>query len=104
VYTDEIILYSPDDVVLCKAFYSTLCKPTLDWLAKLLPYSIECFDVMTTSFATYFEIGRSYDVTPISLLNIQQEDGESLRPYIDRFGSATLKVKDLYLRSILHYG
>jgi len=42
-------------------------------------------------------------VLHLSLLNIKEEKGESLRAYIDRFGTVALKVKYLDYRSIWHY-
>jgi len=43
----------------------------------------------------YFEMSRQHDITSLSLFNIRQEQGESLRAYIDRFKTTALKVKNL---------
>jgi len=71
--------------------------------ANLPPFSKDYFDVLTSSFSTYFETSRWHDVTSLSLLNIRQEQEEYLRAYIDRFRMTVLKVKDSNSNSTLHY-
>jgi len=95
--------WTQPNVVLCKAFSSTLRGPALDLFANLSPFFIDYFDALMSSFTTYFKTSCLHDVTSLSLLNKRQEEGESLTVYIVRFRTVALKVKDLNSNSILHY-
>ena len=103
IYTNQVALYSTDDVVLCKSLSVALRGSTLQWFMSLQPYSIDSFNTLTTSFTTQFDTNRRHDLTSLSLLNLRQEEGESLRTFIDRFGVIAMKIEDLTPNLILHY-
>jgi len=52
-------------------------------------------------FSTHFSGSRPHQTTIISLLGIRQEQGEPLRPFIDRFSKATLRTPHLNQEMIL---
>ena len=70
---------------------------------SLLPYIINSFNTLTTSFMTQFDISRYHDLTSLSLLNLRQEEGQSLCTFIDRFNMIAMKIKDPTPNLILHY-
>jgi len=103
IYTNQVALYSTDDAVLCKSFSVALRGSALEWFMSLQPYTIDSFNTLTTSFTTQFDTSRRHDLTSMSLLNLRQEEGESLHTFIDRFGVIAMKIKDLTPNLILHY-
>ena len=103
IYTNQVGLYSTDDVVLCKSFSVALRGSALEWFMSLPPYTIDSFTTLTTAFTTQFDTSRRHDLTTIALLNLRQEEGEPLRTFIDRFGAITMKIKDLTPNLILTY-
>ena len=103
IYTNQVALYSTDDAVMCKSFSVALRGSALEWFMSLQPYTIDSFSTLTTSFTTQFDTSRRHDLTSLSLLNLRQEEGESLRTFIDRFGVIAMKIKDLTPNLILHY-
>jgi len=104
MYTNQISLYSTNDIFLFKVFSSTLRGLAIDWFTNLLQFSIYCFDTLTSSFTTHFQTSCRHDVTSLSLFNIRKKARrKSLRAFIDRFGMVSLKVKILNLEIILHY-
>ena len=103
IYTNQVALYSTDDAVMCKSFSVALRGSALEWFMSLQPYTIDSFSTLTTSFTTQFDTSRRHDLTSLSLLNLRQEEGESLRTFIDRFGVIAMKIKDLTPNLILQY-
>lgn len=65
-------LHSIDDAIICKAFPITLKGPALEWFTRLSPYSIDCFDTLTSFFTMQFTTSQHHFLT-------------SLRTFIDRF-------------------
>lgn len=70
---------------------------------SLPPYTIDSFNTLTATFTTQFDTNRRHDTSLLSLLNLRQEEGESLHTFIDRFGVIAMKIKDLTPNLILHY-
>jgi len=103
IYTNQVGLYSTDNAVLCKSFSVALRGSALEWFMSLPPYTIDSFTTLTTAFTTQFDTSHRHDLTMISLLNLEQEEGEPLRTFIDRFGAIAMKIKDLTPNLILTY-
>jgi len=51
----------------------------LEWFMSLQPYNIDSFSMLTMTFTTQFDSSRRHDLTSLSLLNLKQEERESLR-------------------------
>jgi len=65
------------------------------------PYSINSFDTLSHMFTTHFVGSRPHQTTTISLLGVRQEQGETLRAFIDRFSKAALRTLHLNQEMIL---
>ena len=103
IYTNQLSLYSTNNVVLCKSFSVALKGSALEWFMSLPPYTIDSFTTLTTTFTTQFDTSHRHDLTRIALLNLRQEEEEPLRVFIDRFGAIAVKIKDLTPNLILMY-
>ena len=101
VYITHVALYTSHDVIFCKAFPTTLKGTALEWFTTLSPYSINSFDNLSHMFTTHFAGSRSHQTTTISLIDVRQEQGETLREFIDRFSKAALRTPHLNQEMIL---
>ena len=63
IYTNQVGLYSPNDVVLCKSFSIRLRGSALELFMSLPPYTIDSFNTLTTSFTTQFHSNCCQDLT-----------------------------------------
>jgi len=73
IYVNNVYLYTTEDVVMCKAFPTTLKGPTLEWFTSLPPYSIDCFDTLFHVFMTQFAKSHPHSATPLSLFIVRQK-------------------------------
>jgi len=74
IYVTHVDLYTNKDVVMCKAFLTTLNGPTLEWFTSLPPYSIDYFDTLSHLFTTQFARSCPHQAIPLSLLSVRQEE------------------------------
>ena len=78
VYITHVTLYTSHGVVFCKAFPTTLKGLVLEWFTTLPTYSIDYFDTLSHMFTTHFAGNRPYQTTTLSLLDVRQEQDETL--------------------------
>jgi len=95
IYVTHVGLYMNEDVVMCKAFPTTLKGPVMEWFTSLPPYSIDCFNTLPHLFTTQFVGSCPHQATPLSLLNARQEKEKTLRAFIDCFEKVALQMKNL---------
>ncbi|KAK3000375.1 hypothetical protein RJ639_020439 [Escallonia herrerae] len=93
VYQFETNMVS--DVVMCRAFPTTLRKAAHAWFKSLQPRSIYSFAKLSDLFQKYFVSSHSQKKNSASLLNIVQEKNESLACFLRRFNAATLEIDNL---------
>ena len=91
-YKNQIELHGYRDPVRCKAFTTTLKGPTLAWFNRLPPSSISSFTELSIAFVSHFIRARTYRKPSYHLLTIKQSSQESLRSYVHRFNTESLKV------------
>lgn len=85
-------LISPNDALLCKMFRTTLTGRAQTWFSHLTPGSIACFDQLARGFMHHFAGNKRFPKTPSYLFTIIQEEGESLKTYMQRFANEVLDV------------
>ncbi|XP_075663162.1 uncharacterized protein LOC142632681 [Castanea sativa] len=73
------------DEIMCKAFPTTLKGPARIWLSRLTPNSISTFKELSAQFAPHFIEGHRYKKSTACLMNIKQQEDETLRSYITHF-------------------
>ncbi|XP_068482612.1 uncharacterized protein [Phaseolus vulgaris] len=103
IYTTQISLYTWNDAIMCRVFPTTLKGAALSWFTRLPPLSIDCFDTLIEKFGAQFATSRPHHLTSIALVNIRQENGESLRMFMERFGRVALGIRNLSPEVTMHH-
>ena len=80
------------DEIMCRAFPTTLKGPVRIWFSRLTPNSISSFKKLSTQFASHFIRGHRYKKSIACLMNIKQQEDETLRSYITRFNKEALLI------------
>ena len=75
----------------------------MSWFTKLPPNSVDSFATLMSMFETQFATSRSHHLTSIALVGIRQENGESLRTFIKRFGKVTMSIRNLSPNVAMHH-
>jgi len=101
VYKTQMTLYTT--YVWCKVFPTSLQGEPLTWFTELPPNSIDDFDVLAAKFSTQYATSRPHHMSYMSLLAVQQEKGESLRTFLDRFNKACMNIRGLKQEVALHH-
>ncbi|KAK3003083.1 hypothetical protein RJ639_019083 [Escallonia herrerae] len=94
-FQTNMLLLQVSDVVMCRAFPTTLRKAAHAWFKSLQPRSIYSFGQLSDLFQKHFVSSRSRRKNSASLLNIVQEKNESLACFLGRFNAATLEIDNL---------
>jgi len=89
------MFHAVSDPIWCCVFSTSLTGEALDWFSELPANSIDSFATLKARFSTQFASLRPAILTVNNLVNIRQEDGESLRSYLDRYNRMSVKIKDL---------
>jgi len=96
-------MYTWNDVILCRVFPTTLKGVALSWFTRLPLLSIDCFNTLVKKFGAQFATSRPYHLTSIDLVNIRQENGESLRIFMERFRKVALSIRNLSPKVTMHH-
>ena len=94
-YENLMVCHRYNDITCCRLFVSTFKSYARTRFSCLPPRSIHSWNEFKTVFLAKFRINVPQAVHTISLENMKQTRGETLRSYIDRFKVATSKVRDL---------
>ncbi|KAK2997564.1 hypothetical protein RJ639_026128 [Escallonia herrerae] len=94
-FQTNMLLLQVSDVVMCRAFPTTLRKAAHAWFKSLQPRSIYSFGQLSDLFQKHFVSSRSRRKNSASLLNIVQEKNESLACFLERFNAVTLEINNL---------
>ncbi|KAK3036388.1 hypothetical protein RJ639_032157 [Escallonia herrerae] len=90
-----MLLLQVSNVVMCRAFPTTLRKAAHAWFKSLQSRSIHSFAQLSDLFQKHFVSSRSRRKNSTSLLNVVQEKNESLACFPGRFNVATLEIDNL---------
>ena len=82
------------DEIVCRAFPTTLKAPTRVWFSMLTPNSISAFKELSAQFASQFIGGHRYKKSTACLMNIKQQEDETLRSYITHFNKDALSIDE----------
>ena len=91
-YKNQMELHGYQDPVQCRAFSITLKGSALAWFNRLPPSSISSFIELSIAFVSHFIGARAYKKPSYHILTIKQSSQESLRSYVQRFNTESLKV------------
>ena len=76
----------------CRAFATTLKSPALAWFNRFPPSSISSFRELSIAFVSHFIGARTYRKPSYHLLTVKQGSQESLKSYVQRFNTESLKI------------
>ena len=79
---------------MCRAFPTTLKGPARVWFSRLTPNSINTFKELSALFISHFIGGHQYKKSTAYLMNIKQQEDETLRAYITRFNKEALSINE----------
>lgn len=94
-YENLMIFHRHNDITKGRLFVSTFLAYARTWFSTLPPKSIDSWNAFKEMFLAKFRVNTAHVVHTISLKNVKQSPGESLREYIQKFKAAAFKVKDL---------
>jgi len=78
------------DKIMCKAFPTTLKGSARIWFNRLTPNSNSSFKELSAQCALHFIEGHMYKKSTVCLMNIKQQEDETLRSYITHFNKEAL--------------
>ena len=95
-FNQRTAIYSKDEVLMCKAFPSSLGSMAMRWFDGLKPNSIDSFKQLTQAFGSRFitssRVPRSLD----SLLSLSMQEGETLKANSDRYWKIYNEIEGNY--------
>ncbi|CAA0834171.1 Unknown protein, partial [Striga hermonthica] len=91
-FENMAVLHRYNDPVQCRAFLTTLRGSAQDWFHQLPAGAIKDFEGFSASFLNQFASVRPQKKSYLSLMGIQQKEGESLRDYVSRYMRACVEV------------
>ncbi|CAA0819825.1 Unknown protein, partial [Striga hermonthica] len=91
-FDNIVVLHRYSDAVSCRAFLTTLKGSAQDWFHQLPAGSIDCFEKFSSLFLNQFASARKHEKTYLSLINMQQKEGETLRQYVARYTKECVEV------------
>lgn len=87
-----MLIMNVSDASACKVFMSTLTGEAADWFDNLPPSSIYNFEMFAEAFVDYFFYLKQRRLKSFELLEVKQQEGESLRDYLNRYRKASVSV------------
>ena len=103
VFKTHMTLYTTDKTLWCKVFPTSLQEGPLGWFTKLPANSVGNFKDLTAKFMTLYKTSRPHHMSSLSLLNVKQEKGESLRAFMDRFSKVCMNIRNLMPEIAMHH-
>ena len=103
IFRTQMTLYTIDRTVWCKVFPTSLREGPLGWFSDLPPNSIASFDALELKFTTQYATSRPHRTSSMSLLNVKQERGESLRAFMDIFSKVCMSIRNLNPEIAMHH-
>ncbi|CAA0836871.1 Unknown protein, partial [Striga hermonthica] len=91
-FENMAVLHRYNDPVQCRAFLTTLRGSAQDWFHQLPTGAIKDFEGFSASFLNQFASVRLQEKSYLTLMGIQQKEGESLRDYVARYTRACIEV------------
>ena len=96
-FVTQMSMLMNDNAIMCRVFPTNLKGATLHWYTHLLRNSTDSFATIKMCFKVQYAIRIPHHLIAMELANIQQDEYESLRDFMERFSSISVKIWDLSL-------
>ncbi|KAL0458087.1 UNVERIFIED_CONTAM: hypothetical protein Slati_0435900 [Sesamum latifolium] len=100
-------LACPNEAMMCHVFRTTLTGRAQTWFTQLPPGSIKSFEQLAHGFIHRFASNKRRPKNPSHLFAVVQEEGESLKAYVQTFSNEILDIPNIdpgFLSSIMAQG
>ena len=82
------------DEIMCRAFPTMMKGSVRIWFCRLTPNFISTFKELSAQFTSHIIEGHRYEKSTACLMNIKQQEDETLRSYITRFNKEALSINE----------
>ena len=82
------------DEIMCRAFPTMMKGSVRIWFRRLTPNFISTFKELSAQFTSHIIGGHRYEKSTACLMNIKQQEDETLRSYITRFNKEALSINE----------
>ncbi|RDY12155.1 hypothetical protein CR513_03082, partial [Mucuna pruriens] len=90
----QMYISGGNDRLSCKLFPRTLKGVAIQWMTTLPPRTIQTFKDLADVFISQFAANKKKQLKVADLFDIKQSREESLKSYLARFNTATVRVND----------
>ncbi|KAL0458404.1 UNVERIFIED_CONTAM: hypothetical protein Slati_0467600 [Sesamum latifolium] len=97
-FDNVALLHRYTDSIKYRVFLTTLTNSAQQWFDQLLAGSIRSFAEFSSLFQHQFANSKKYQKSVISLFGVKQEDNETIRAYVQRFNTTSLRSQQLTKR------
>ncbi|XP_019160889.1 PREDICTED: uncharacterized protein LOC109157437 [Ipomoea nil] len=101
-YYGNMLMMGVTDAVMCRAFYSTLSGPAVDWFRTLQPGSISDFASLAAKFTRKFVTSKVIWKPYMYLEKAKQLEGESLTDFLVKWKVAVGEVEPMDDLTAIH--
>ncbi|XP_057954009.1 uncharacterized protein LOC131148310 [Malania oleifera] len=88
-------LQGAPDTIMCRTFAVTLKGSVRDWYRTLRPGSIDSFFEIEQQLTSHFISSRRIVKTSAHLMNLVQREWETLKKFMHRFVTTSMKIRNL---------
>ncbi|XP_057444384.1 uncharacterized protein LOC130736588 [Lotus japonicus] len=93
-FNTKMVISVASDAVKCRMFPSTFKGTAMAWFMTLPGGYITNFRDFSSKFFVQFSASKSKQVTIEDLYNVRQSNGETLKQYVKRFSTASVKIEE----------
>jgi len=93
VFNTHMIIFGGTDAIYCKMFLGTFTGTALQWFSGLPDGHITSFNQFSELFREQFFINQVKPLILYDLFSVRQRKGESLKNYLNRFWTLTMKLQ-----------
>ncbi|XP_057445482.1 uncharacterized protein LOC130737673 [Lotus japonicus] len=92
-FNTKMVISTASDAVKCRMFPSTFKSTAMTWFTTFMRGSISNFRDFSSKFLVQFSANKVQQVTINDLHNIRQQGAESLKKFMARYNTASVKVE-----------
>ncbi|XP_052188877.1 uncharacterized protein LOC127799162 [Diospyros lotus] len=95
LFTSHMMVQAAPDAMWCRVFPATLEGHARSWYSSLAHRSIANFGQLRNRFLAHFAPLRRHQRSTMTLVNLKQNQGESLTDFVARFNMEALSIENL---------